>query len=139
MKSSIDNLLSAADMVGDALRQTLRRSRPLARNSRARYDGVVKRLIRILFLVAILAPLAASVAVATDAFCEEAAGGCCTPEGVCDIDCVVCTCCASRIPSVIPFLVAEPILNSPRLATAAVISFSPQAFPTDIFHVPKSL
>jgi len=99
----------------------------------------MKWLIRILFLVAVLAPQMASVAVATDGYCEEAAGGCCTPEGDSDVSCVDCACCASRMPSVIPFRAAEPILSSPRLATAAAIHFSPQAFPTDIFHVPKSL
>ena len=120
------------------MRQTLRQRKVLTRESRVRYDGVVKRLIRVLFLFALLAPQVASVAVASDAFCEEASG-CCTPEGVCDVNCVHCACCTSRTPSLAPFQVAEPVPSSPRLAIAAASASPPQALPTDIFHVPKSL
>jgi hypothetical protein len=99
---------------------------------------VMNRLLRILLLAVLLGPQVGTFLAPPEVFCEETSD-CCTPDGVCDVDCVVCAFCVSRIPSLTPSISVESIGAHPGATNTAASAAPLPLHPKDILHVPKSL
>lgn len=95
------------------------------------------RLTRILLIALLIGPQVGTVVFPVDALCQEERD-CCDPEGVCDVSCVQCVCCASRVPtltSASSIGLFAAVFGTPAVAATAA---PPQPTPRDILHVPKT-
>ena len=94
--------------------------------------------ILILLLVLLVGPQLGELTLPPEPLCEETQD-CCTPNGLCDVNCVQCACCAIRTTSLTPAMTAEP-LDAPSAAATSVAIVAPlPPPPADILHVPKSI
>jgi len=95
------------------------------------------RLARILLVTLLVVPQVTGVALLVEPTCQEERD-CCEPEGVCDVACLQCACCAGRTPTLV-MRPASPLRAAmPGAALATAAAFPPQPEPRDILHVPRA-
>ena len=94
----------------------------------------MNRFLHVLLLVALFLGPQVGVLVAHQDSCQDASN-CCSPNGVCDVNCVVCECYPGRLTSLSP----EPISAGVGVATTVAGALALPLLATDILHVPKSL
>lgn len=94
------------------------------------------RLIPVLLVTLLIGAQVEAVVGPHEVLCQETSD-CCTPEGVCDVDCVACACCATH-PGFACFVTADPIRTTPGEATPASRALTLPLVPTEVLHVPKA-
>ena len=97
----------------------------------------MRRLWPLLLTLAMVAPLAGGWAMPIQDECQDESE--CEEGGVCDFDCGLCVCCASRPISPTQADAAD-VLDTPRTSVVVLATaFPPAAPPSGILHVPKSV
>jgi len=95
------------------------------------------RFARILLVTLLVAPQVTVAALPVEPTCQEERD-CCEPEGVCEVACLQCACCAGRTPTLVtrPACPLRAAVAGAALATTAALP--PQPEPHDILHVPRA-
>ena len=94
------------------------------------------RLARIFLVTLLLGPQVAMVVLRVQPACQECRD-CCDPEGVCDVNCLQCACCASRVPTLNCSSSIELIAADSGTPAVAAVATPPQPAPRDILILTK--
>ena len=91
-----------------------------------------------MLLALLLGPQIGQILLPIQEVCAEESRDCCDPNGVCDVNCILCVCCTAH-PIASSSMAGEDGLARPSAHPIAVRAVAPpSAPPSDILHIPKS-